>query len=265
MSNFGVVILAGGLGKRMNSIIPKVLHFIGDRPMLVRITEEANLLNPDKIFIVVGKYRDEIESTLQKYMDVKSIVFVTQPEPLGTGDAVRCCAPFLDVACFSKVLVLSGDVPLLRAETMQELVERQSPNLCMLASWVQDPHGYGRIVISESKSRVLAIVEDKDCSDEQKNIHLINCGVYCFDRITLLSHLPSLTSNNSQNEYYLTDLVDLIIKGGGSVDLIEIPAERQYEVLGVNTPEQLWNTELIMTKLVVERTSEHISYGVHKL
>lgn len=241
MSGLIVVILAGGLGKRMNSEVPKVLHLIGDEPMLVKIIKESLKLEPEKILVVVGKYYEIIKTEIEKYILLDKIHFVFQELPLGTGDALKCCIPDL-CECKnndSKILVLSGDVPLLKENTMKEIVRSTTDNLCITVTSIKNPSGYGRIIKDDKSDNFIAITEEKDCTENQKLISLVNCGIYGFSRFSLLNYLPKIKNDNSQNEYYLTDIVGLLVKDGYKVDIIEIPQNKQYEILGVNTSEQL--------------------------
>jgi UDP-N-acetylglucosamine diphosphorylase/glucosamine-1-phosphate N-acetyltransferase len=239
MSELVVVILAGGLGKRMNSEIPKVLHLIGGEPMLVKIVKESQKLQPKKILIVVGKYYQLIKETLEKYIVLDKITFIFQETPLGTGDALKCCIPNLNDYTNSKILVLSGDVPLLKDNTMRDIIHSTVNNLCITATSIQNPLGYGRIIKDEKTNNFIAIVEEKDCTERQRLIKLVNCGIYVFSHFSLVNYLPKITNDNLQNEYYLTDIVGLLVNDGYKVDTVEIPETKQYEILGVNTIEQL--------------------------
>lgn len=244
-----VIIMAGGLGKRMESTIPKVLHKILDKPMLVRVIEQSIKLNPEKIFIVVGKYRGIIEQTLNEYLLVHDlpIIFINQPEALGTGHAVQCCSDDLkmDMSKNKTTIVLSGDVPLLKYETMFNIIRHL--NMVKIATTKLDnPTGYGRII--ESSDRVFQkIVEEKDCSQDEKLINKVNCGIYAFQTEILCKYLPFLSNDNSQKEYYLTDIIEMIRKGENTiVDTYDIPKDSQHEVIGVNTKDQLIELESMM-------------------
>jgi UDP-N-acetylglucosamine diphosphorylase/glucosamine-1-phosphate N-acetyltransferase len=234
-----IAILAGGLGKRMNSEIPKVLHLIGGEPMLVKIIKEAQKLHPEKILIVVGKYYSLIKHTLESYLPLDNINFIFQDQPMGTGHALKCCLIALDEFIDSKILVLSGDVPLLKENTMKDIISVKSNNLCLVVTSIQNPIGYGRIIKNEDTNKFKAIVEEKDCTEKEREITLVNCGIYLFTHFTLFHYLPLIKNNNSQNEYYLTDIVDLLVKDNYEVETLEIPFDKQKEILGVNTIEQL--------------------------
>ena len=165
-ANLHVFILAGGLGKRMESSLPKVLHCILNKPRLVHVIETAKLLHPSKIFIVVGKYREIIETTLNEYISLENIVFINQPEALGTGHALQCALPELkSLPLNDQILVLSGDVPLLKLSTMKSMVKmKNSANI--MTTFYKNPKGYGRIVTENSKFK--KIVEEKDCNEMEK-------------------------------------------------------------------------------------------------
>lgn len=240
MHDLVVIIMAGGLGKRMLSETPKVLHLLDNKPMLVRVLETSFLLNPSKILVVVGKYKIIIETTLQKYISLEymqKIDFVEQPEPNGTGDAVKCCLSKLTKYNNHTVLILSGDVPLVSKETILETIECVK-ECKIVVTIVDNPSGLGRILLKDKK--FIRIIEDKDCNDSQKQINIVNTGIYAFNSNILCKYLPYISNNNIQREYYLTDIVE-IIKMNEKIDIemFEIAKERQYELTGVNTRKQL--------------------------
>lgn len=242
-----IVIMAGGLGKRMESELPKVLHKINGVPMLVKILgtirELEKRVSVANVMVVVGKYREIIEKTVCEYMDVDNwIQWVDQPQAMGTGHALQCCLPFLLAYLDTNVLILSGDVPLIRMETMLELVSLRG-GVRIITTHLSSPGGYGRILVSGA-GEFVAIVEEKDCDAEQKKITEINGGIYCIDCSWLCKYLPLLTNENSQGEYYLTDIVRLIKEGEGvGVKRFVLGVEKQYEILGVNTLQQLLDLE----------------------
>ena len=239
-SNVSILILAGGLGKRMKSKIPKVLHKLGDKPMLVRVLESANALNPDKIYIIVGKYKDVIQETLQQYINISNVIFVDQPEAQGTGHALQCALPELvKHNTNDQILVLSGDVPLLTTETMQSMIENNDSPVKLMTTRTDNPTGYGRIIV-DAKNTFQKITEEKDCNDQERKISLINAGVYAYNAGLLCKYLPLIQNNNAQNEYYLTDIFEIMIrKEGLNIGLVNLPAERSIELTGINTKEQL--------------------------
>lgn len=239
MTNLSVIILAGGLGKRMQSDIPKVLHCLHEKPMLVHVLESALQLSPKMIYIVVGKYEPIIRETLAQYMDISSICFVKQPDALGTGHAIQCARPYLlGQPSDDKVVILSGDVPLLKSMTIQAMMNQNGP-VILMTSTIETPKGYGRIVCDEMGNFV-KIVEEKDCNDAQRTIRVINAGIYAFGVGLLCKYLPMITNDNAQEEYYLTDIFEIIRqKEHLTVAMYHLPVEQNIEIAGVNTKEQL--------------------------
>ena len=236
MSQLQIVILAGGLGKRMESSLPKVLHLVQDKPMCVHVLEKAIQLNPQHIYIVVGKYKEIIQETIQKYISFDNLVFVNQEIPQGTGHALLCAKDeLLKNNKKDKVLVLCGDVPLLSLTTMNKMIQETYCQASLLTTSYDNPHGYGRIITN--KDNVFQkIVEEKDCNEEQRKINLVNGGVYCFELGILCEYLPKITNQNSQNEYYLTDIFELFEKSS-SINMIFLQDNK--ELIGINTKEQL--------------------------
>ena len=241
-----VVIMAGGLGKRMNSDLPKVLHKVLNKPMIVRVIEESIMLNPLKIIIVVGKYRDIIETTINEYVDTDKtqLLFVDQPYAQGTGHAIQCCAEELNKDNCLTTLILSGDVPLLKSETMVKMLENINKVKIMTAEF-DNSSGYGRI--AELDAKFVKIVEEKDCSIDEKQIKKINCGIYAFDTETLCKYLPYLSNNKAQKEYYLTDIIEIIkTRETIEIDMFNIRKDKHHEIMGINTSDQLLELEKLM-------------------
>jgi len=238
-----VIIMAGGLGKRMQSDLPKVLHQVKHEPMIVRVIKQAVQLNPKKIFIVVGKYRYIIEHTIQQYIH-DELNYVMQDNPKGTGHAIQCCLDQLDKYQNHHVLILSGDNPLISVHTMRNMLT-DLDKIRILVTNLPNTYGYGRIM--EYNNRFSKIIEEKDCTPEQRLITKVNCGTYACQTDVLCKYLPQLTNNNVQQEYYLTDIIE-IIKNQEQIDIsmYEIPLDRQYEISGVNTKEQLDQLNLFM-------------------
>ena len=244
MPQLSVIILAGGLGKRMCSPLPKVLHKLMDKPMLVHVLENAMTLSPKIIYIVVGKYEAIIRETLEQYMSIDNIVFVNQPEALGTGHAIQCARPNLLAQPESdRVLILSGDVPLLRSQTMKNVMARTEEPVTIMTSTAENPHGYGRI-ITDKYANFVKIVEEKDCNNQERDIDVVNAGVYAFQIGLLCKYLPMISNNNAQQEYYLTDLFE-IVREHESMDIgmYHLPVEQSIELTGINTKEQLEELE----------------------
>ncbi len=223
----------------MQSDIPKVLHCLHEKPMLVHVLESALQLSPKMIYIVVGKYEPIIRETLAQYMDISGICFVKQPEALGTGHAIQCARPYLlGQPSDDKVVILSGDVPLLKSKTIQAMMNQNGP-VILMTSTIETPKGYGRIVCDEMGNFV-KIVEEKDCNDAQRTIRVINAGIYAFGVGLLCKYLPLITNDNAQEEYYLTDIFEIIRqKERLTVAMYHLPVEQNIEIAGVNTKELL--------------------------
>jgi len=240
-----IIILAGGLGKRMGSDVPKVLHLVGGVPMIVRILR--SLPADARILIVVGKYKDIIQATIRQYTDV-DIEYVVQDPPLGTGHAVACCLPHIDPE--RQVIVLSGDVPLIQTETIQKMSE-YTPELRVLTMTADDPTGYGRIITSRcindsdinESSQFVKIVEHKDCTEEERACTTVNCGIYAFSGKVAHQFVPLIQNVNSQNEYYLTDIVGLAHGAGIRVEVCHINDDERHTVRGVNNLAELAEIE----------------------
>jgi UDP-N-acetylglucosamine diphosphorylase/glucosamine-1-phosphate N-acetyltransferase len=250
--DFLPIILAGGLGKRMNSETPKVLHHLCGKPMIIHIIEKVIKLNPKKIYIVVGKYKDIIKETVDYYSiglsaettTIINIEYVYQETAQGTGHAIMCCEESLkEESPNAKVLILSGDVPLIGENTINELINNKQ-KVVLLTTLLNDPFGYGRI---KKKENVFErIVEQKDCDEEEKQIMEINGGVYCIENKYITEHISKLSNENKSTEYYLTDLLEIIKNDENErIQTLELKREKQYEIMGVNTPEQLQELEKV--------------------
>lgn len=244
--SFIVIIMAGGLGKRMKSDIPKVLHHAKGMPMICHVIKSAQQINPDKILIVVGKYRPIIESTIKQYSDVSNIEYINQPEALGTGHAILCCRDSI-MNYNSKVLILSGDTPFVSSKTMNNMLNSDKATI-MTTQYEENAEifqDYGRII--ENNGYLEKIVEKKDCNSDQLAIHKVNCGIYAFDSKLLCKYLPYIDNKNAQNEYYLTDIIEIIKTNENiNIGMYDLPVSQQHEIFGINTKEQL---ELLNMKL----------------
>lgn len=230
---FSTLILAAGAGTRMKSQKPKVAHEILGKPLVRWVVDAAKEAGSDETFVVLGHGR---ESTAPLVADT---TIVYQDELLGTGHAVMMAEPSLTQAKVSTLVVLSGDTPLLRSETIAHLVqehETADAQVTLLSMILDDPSGYGRIV-RDADGSFTRIVEHKDASDIERALSEVNSGVYCFDVATLFSVLKELSADNSQGEYYLTDVAELILKEGGYVQAI--CAEDAKELAGINDRVQL--------------------------
>jgi bifunctional UDP-N-acetylglucosamine pyrophosphorylase/glucosamine-1-phosphate N-acetyltransferase/UDP-N-acetylglucosamine pyrophosphorylase len=237
--DIGVVVLAAGKGKRMGSNLTKVLHHVNGKSMIVHVVDCAVKVSGSNVIVVVGHQADQVKEVVAKRFKVD---FAIQKRLLGTGDAVRAALPLLSGG-ISHVVVLCGDVPLIKACTVERLVEfhlNSKNRLTTLAVEVDDSTGYGRIILDDEK-KLVAICEEADASTEEKKIKMINSGIYCIEREFLTSALEGLTRANAQNEYYLTDLVKIGAADGIKMGVVN--CNDSSEVLGVNTPLQLNQAE----------------------
>ena len=250
--NLVVTIMAAGDGKRMNSIVPKVLHIFGEKPILLRIIETARELDPRQIMVITSpKNYDFVVETLRQYTHIRDITFVIQERPLGTGDAIRSCLPW-----FSKsdaVLILNGDMPLISKDILAGFLEGAGKIIAgkiiagrIIAAKFANPTGYGRMIIDPITESLTGIIEEKDCSDIQRQIQIVNSGIYLFSGLVLKEFVPKIANNNAQKEYYLTDIVRAIhseadINVNIGVHLID-ESLNQY-ISGVNTREELMELE----------------------
>ncbi|MEQ1774560.1 MAG: bifunctional UDP-N-acetylglucosamine diphosphorylase/glucosamine-1-phosphate N-acetyltransferase GlmU [Burkholderiales bacterium] len=226
-----VVILAAGQGKRMNSCKPKVLHQLAGKPLLAHVIAAARALSPDKIVVVVGHGGNEVRRTA----DALDMEFALQSEQLGTGHALQQALPYLAKA--ETTLVLFGDVPLIRADTLRGLTAGKGVRI--LTAMLDNPKGYGRIV--RKNKQVCAIVEEKDASAAQKKIREVNTGIMALPTARLAGWLGKLKPQNAQKEYYLTDIVLLAL--ADRVAVSGVPATDVWETLGVNSKAQLAQLE----------------------
>ncbi|HEZ4748291.1 TPA: bifunctional UDP-N-acetylglucosamine diphosphorylase/glucosamine-1-phosphate N-acetyltransferase GlmU [Neisseria meningitidis] len=234
-NTLNIVILAAGKGTRMYSKMPKVLHEIGGETMLGRVIDTAAALNPQNICVVVGHGKEQVLDTVKR-----DILWVEQTEQLGTGHAVKTALPHLSAE--GRTLVLYGDVPLIDVETLETLLEAAGGEVGLLTDVPNDPSGLGRI-IRDSNGSVTAIVEEKDADAAQKAVKEINTGILVLPNTKLENWLNSLSSNNAQGEYYLTDLIAKAVADGIKVHPVQVRAS--YLAAGVNNKLQLAELERI--------------------
>lgn len=235
------IILAAGMGKRMRSDLPKVLHPVGDpaRPMVQAVVDACRESGCRRIVLVVGYKQDLVREAMEGQSDVE---FAEQREQLGTGHAVRCAEPLFEMEKAEPghdVFVLAGDGPLIRGATLHTLLSRHRSTdaaASLATSRIADPSGYGRIV-RDGAGRFRAIVEDKDCTPEQRKINEVNPSYYCFDAGVLFATLTRVRPNATSGEQYITDVPGLLLADGRRVEVIDaVPPE---DILSINTPEQL--------------------------
>jgi bifunctional UDP-N-acetylglucosamine pyrophosphorylase / glucosamine-1-phosphate N-acetyltransferase len=246
------LILAAGEGTRMKSELPKVAHRILGVAMVELVVDAARAGGVDRLAVVTGHKADTVEALLD------GVTTCRQEQQLGTGHAVMSAREALGDLDGS-LLVLSGDTPLLRAETISRLCgerERSGAAVCVLTTHLETPTGYGRIVRGPDTA-VAAIVEEKDCTHEQRSIDEVNTGTYCFDARTLFEHLDRLSTDNAQGEYYLTDMVGIFVAEGLVVDTVT--SDEPEETLGVNSRVQLAQATRVLQRRI---NTAHMLAGV---
>ena len=243
MSEFATLILAAGKGTRMKSDLAKVLHKINDRPMVHYVIDLADELGSDRTILIIGHQREKVIEAC-KNMDVE---FVVQAEQLGTGHAVRMAESALENYA-GNILVLSGDVPMLTAQTLRNLLDAHDESgavASLLTARLDDPTGYGRVLRGED-GRVRKIVEHKDASEEERKVDEINVGIYVFQSTPLFAALAEIKNDNIQGEYYLPDVVKLYVDRGETV--VARTAANFDETKGINTVDQLKEAETILAR-----------------
>jgi len=248
MSNLEVIILAAGQGKRMHSDLPKVLHAIGGKPLLAHVIDVAGDLAPRAIRVVYGHGGEQVRSALAP----APVHWIHQAEQLGTGHAVQ--QAIAAVADDSTVLVLYGDVPLIRADTLRHLISPSpQPTLALLTMELPDPNGYGRIV-RNSRGAVERIVEQKDASATEARLREINTGIMAAPARLLRRWLARLENSNSQREYYLTDIVGMA--AAQDVAIVTHRPRAVWEILGVNSKRELADLERAHQRTVAQALLE---------
>lgn len=231
-----VVILAAGLGKRMYSDLPKVLHRLAGQPLLAHVLDAARALSPTKIIVVTG-HRAEL---VRKAVAAPDIAFVNQSPQLGTGHAVQQAQA--ELVPGGKTLVLLGDVPLIQAATLKPLVDGPVNRVSMLTAVLDDATGYGRVV-RDARKKVKCVVEHKDASRAQLKLREVNTGIFAYPTAKLASWLGKLKNNNAQQEYYITDLVPMALKDRVAVE--GVVCDDAAQVQGINNRAQLAELERI--------------------
>lgn len=252
-----VVILAAGFGTRMRSQTAKVLHQLGGRPVIAHVCRTATALSPmlRHVYVVVGHQAEEVKAAVRQELGDDAARFITQVEQRGTGDAVMATRDAL-IEANSTVLILSGDVPLVRAETLATLIHQHRTHrgrgaaCTILSVRLEDPTGYGRIVRDED-GRFQKIVEQKDATPEERQIKEINAGIYCFETRSLFAALARVQPVNAQGEYYLTDVPAILRADGEDVGVYQHTDAR--EVSGINTRVELAEFENLLRRRTLRR------------
>jgi bifunctional UDP-N-acetylglucosamine pyrophosphorylase / glucosamine-1-phosphate N-acetyltransferase len=238
LTPFTAVVLAAGLGKRMKSDLPKVLHPALGKPLILHVLAQLHPLHPTRVVVVVG-HKEEL---VREALGGKDVHYVTQSPQLGTGHAVQTAWPEVERGAergAETLLVLAGDMPLVRTMTLRRLVEKHQADrsaVTFLSGELDDPAGYGRVV-RDRRGDFVKIVEEKDATAAERKIAEVNSGVYCFQLKPLEEALGLLRADNTQKEYYLTDTLAILKDRGLRVGIVQASDSR--ELFGVNTPEQL--------------------------
>jgi len=234
------IILAAGKGTRMKSDLPKVVFPVGGRPMVCAVVDACREAGVGRVVVIVGHKQELVRDALRGY----DVEYAVQDQQLGTGHAVRCAAANFEPP-EGDVLVLCGDGPLIRPETIRMMVEKHrgvNASATLATSVIDDPTGYGRIE-RDASGAFRAIVEHKNCTPEQLRIREVNPSYYCFGTRALFDSLRRVQKNPLTGEYYITDVLGLLREGGARVEVIgAVPPE---DVLSINTPEDLARVDAI--------------------
>lgn len=253
MDNINAVILAAGEGTRMKSKMPKVLHEVMGRPMVKRVVDTAKDLEAKNICVVTG----HMSETVQEALKDEGVSFAVQEKQLGTGHAVMQAEKYINEN--EDVLILYGDTPLIKAETLEKLIEyhrSENNGVSIISAIVEDSAGYGHI-IRDKDGNFVKNVEYKDATPEEKLVKEINSGIYCFKGSSLKKALKLITNDNAQGEYYLPDALEIILKSGEKVNAMTIGDVTEF--FGVNNRVQLAQANKIMQKRINEK---HMLNGV---
>lgn len=246
MDTVAVVILAAGKGKRMNSKTAKVLQTINSKPMIQYVVDAAVGLAGSNVIVVLGTQADQVRAAVSA--NHPDIGFAMQEKQDGTGHAVLCAIPEL-LDNIEHVLILCGDVPFIKTSTLNNMVHahmQQENVITVLGATLQNPTGYGRLVTNKQQ-QVRNIVEEADATTVEKDIQLINTGVYCVNRSLLEIMLNQIKADNSQNELYLTDIVGIAANKGYKMGMIQ--CSNSDEILGINTPYDLEKAVAVLSAI----------------
>ncbi|MCB0279790.1 MAG: NTP transferase domain-containing protein [Calditrichaeota bacterium] len=239
--SLATLIMAAGKGTRMKSELAKVLHKLNNKTMIEYVIEQAKSIESNPIVVIVGHQKDTVKDATQHL----NVQYVDQDQQLGTGHAVMQAEElFSNIDC--DILVLSGDVPLLSKKTLNSFYNyhrSEAAVASILTVEIENPDGYGR-VLRNTDGSVKEIVEHKDASDEQRQVKEINSGIYIFNSRHLFNCLKLIKNNNSQGEYYLPDVVPLML--ADSLKVVAMQSDNELEISGINTIEQLQDAEKIL-------------------
>ncbi len=233
MSELAAIVLAAGKSTRMKSELPKVLHEVCGQPMLAYVLNACRLAGVDRPIVVIGYGKDEV---MRRFAAETDLIWVDQTEQKGTGHAVLCCREAIE-GCQEEgsILVIAGDMPLIRRETLANLVEsrtRSGHAVTLATTLLDEPTGYGRIV-RDAQGGLEAIVEEADCTPEQRQICEVNPSYYCFDPKRLLEALDEMKPTGAKGEYYVTDVVRILRTKGHAVSAeVTVPGE---DAMGINS------------------------------
>ncbi|CUO70994.1 bifunctional UDP-N-acetylglucosamine diphosphorylase/glucosamine-1-phosphate N-acetyltransferase GlmU [Clostridium paraputrificum] len=246
------LILAAGQGKRIKSDIPKVLHKVCGKEMVNHVIDNMRKACIQDVNVIVGKGAELVKECTKS----RCVSYSLQEEQLGTGHAVKCAKSFLE-GKDGVVAIFAGDAPLTKVETIEKLMNEhieKNNSATLLSAFVDDPTGYGRII--RNGDEVVKIVEHKDCNEEELKVNEMNAAMYCFDIKELLSSLEKLSNNNSQGEYYLTDVIGILKEAGKRVGAVVADYE---DTIGVNSRDQLAEAEEILRSRI---NNMHLENGV---
>jgi len=239
MEDTTVIILAAGRGTRMNSKLPKVLIELNGKPMLDRIIENCIKISDRILIIVSNTNQDQIQQHLQHKEYYAKIKFVIQKWPMGTGHAIQECLPVL-TPNDKNILIINGDMPLITHKLLREIIDTPVP--CIATTYLSNPYGYGRII--ELDNKIIGIIEQKDCNKVENNIDNVNVGIYLFNYDIISNYIKDIKLNTNKNEYYITDMVRILVNNNININNFVVPHNLQYQINGVNTPQELCNLEL---------------------
>ncbi|MBC8388233.1 MAG: bifunctional UDP-N-acetylglucosamine diphosphorylase/glucosamine-1-phosphate N-acetyltransferase GlmU [Actinobacteria bacterium] len=245
--NLSVIILAAGKGKRMKTETAKVLHHICYQPILYYVLSSVKKINPKNIFLIVGHKAKGIKEYIEdKFPEIETVY---QQKQLGTAHAVSMVEKFYS-HLGNNILIIPGDSPLITSDTLKKLINKKTAgksSASILTAVSPNPEGYGR-VIKDKSGNILKIVEETDATEEEKQINEINSSIYCFDKIALFKNIININTKNQQGEYYLTDIVERLVKKGLKVSCLK--AKNNWEAIGINDRVQLYRTEKFIQKII---------------